>query len=434
MNPFSASDRIERHGSNGASLADELKARGLVEHASADIEKILNTPRTVYLGIDPTADSAHVGHLVPLLLMKRFADAGFKLVFLVGGATGQIGDPKEKGERSLLDAKTLAANTNALKRQLKQLLGRVRFTMVDNADWLMKVALVPFLRDIGKHVTVNDLVKRDIIRKRLETPDESISYTEFTYSLLQGYDYLTLNEKYGVDLQIGASDQWTNILTGVDLIRKKQGKEVFALTVPLITDASGKKFGKSEGNAVWLDPKKTSPFRFYQFWINLPDTDIEKYLKVYTFMPVNEIDALMELHRRSPGERQAQETLARLVTEIVHGPAAVAQAAAASDALFGDTPFHELSREAREVALAEATSVSIRKSDLADGFSLAEALVQGGLAKSKSDARRLIEGKGVTLGGLPIIEPDQKVYAGDLPQGYTLVRKGRQGVLILVLK
>ncbi len=415
-------------------LADELKARGLIEHSSAAPEKILATSRTVYVGVDPTADSLHVGHLTWVLLMKRLGDAGHKLIFLVGGGTGQIGDPKEKGERVMLDEKTVASNTRSLERQLKSILGRTSFKMVDNADWLAKVRLLPFLRDVGKYFTVNDLVKREVIKRRLDNPDESISYTEFSYSLLQGLDYFTLYEKYGVDLQIGGSDQWTNVLSGVDLIHKRLGKEVYALGFPLMTDATGRKFGKSEGNAVWLDAKKTSPFRFYQFWINLPDAGIENYLKVYTLLPLGEIDALMELHRRSPQERQAQETLARLVTEVVHGPAATAQAAATSDALFGDTPFHQLSREALQVALAEAPSVNLSKKDVADGSPLADALVAGGLASSKGDARRLITGKGITLSGQTIEDPDLKVYLGDLTSGYALVRKGRQGVLILVLK
>lgn len=415
-------------------LSEELKNRGLIELSSAAPEKIFDTPRTVYIGTDPTADSLHVGHLAWVLLMKRLGDAGNKLVFLVGGGTGMIGDPKEKGERPMLDEKTVAHNTKALKNQLKQILGRASFKMVDNADWLLNVKLVPFLRDVGKHFTINDLIKREIIKKRLDTPDESISYTEFTYSLLQALDYLTLHEKYGVDLQIGGSDQWTNILSGVDLIHKRLGKQVYAIGMPLVTDSAGKKFGKSEGNAIWLDAKKTTPFKFYQFWINLPDANIEKYLKIYTFLPVAEISALMELHHRNPGERQAQETLARLVTEIVHGPATTAQVAAATDALFGDTSFGELSREARQVALAEAPSVAFSKKDLESGFSLAEALVSGGLATSKSDARRLIEGKAITLGGLPITDPAQEIHLGDLSSGYTLVRKGKQGVLILVLK
>ncbi len=415
-------------------LAEELKARGLIELSSTTPEKIFSAPRTVYVGVDPTADSLHVGHLTWILFMKRLGEAGNKLYFLVGGGTGMIGDPKEKGERPMLDEKTVAANTRALERQLKNILGRTSFKMVNNADWLLNAKLVPFLRDVGKYFTVNDLIKRDIIKRRLDAPDESISYTEFSYSLLQAFDYFTLYGKYGVDLQIGGSDQWTNVLSGVDLIHKRLGKEVYACAFPLTTDSTGKKFGKSEGNAVWLDAKKTSPFRFYQFWINLPDEKIDQYLRVYTFLPLGDISALMELHRRNPAERQAQETLARLVTEIVHGPAATAQAAAATDALFGDTPFHELSREALQVALAEAPSVTLSKRDVADGSPLAEALVAGGLASSKSDARRLIEGKGIALSGQTIENPDQKIYPGDLTKGYALVRKGRQGVLILSLQ
>jgi tyrosyl-tRNA synthetase len=415
-------------------LAEELKARGLIEHSSAAPEKIFSIPRTVYNGFDPSADSLQIGNLASILTMKRLGDAGHKLIFLVGGATGMIGDPKERGERAMLDEKTVAANTRALKAQLKKILGTTPFRMVDNADWLSKVKLLPFLRNVGKYFTVNDLIKRDLIKKRLDTPDESISYAEFSYALLQALDYLTLHREYACDLQFGASDQWTNILSGVDLIHKKLGTDVYAFTMPLVTDASGKKFGKSEGNAVWLDPEKTSPFRFYQFWLNLPDAEVENYLKVYTFLSLAEIDALLELHRRNPAERQAQETLARLVTESVHGPAATAQAAAATDALFGDTPFRELSREALAVALAEAPSVKLSKKDVADGSSLAEALVNGGLASSKGDARRLITGKGITLSGLPITDPDQKLYPGDFSAGHALVRKGKQGVLILVLK
>ncbi len=412
-------------------LADELEARGLVENASAPVAAILGMPRTVYLGSDPTADSLQVGNLATVLLMKRLGVAGHKLIFLVGGGTGMIGDPRETGERQLLDEKTLAKNTAALKRQLTSILHGTRFTMVDNADWLGKVKLIPFLRDVGKYFTVNELVKRDLIARRLATQDESISFTEFTYALLQGYDYLMLNRDYACDLQVGGSDQWTNLLSGVDLIRKKEGKEAFAFTIPLVTDAAGKKFGKSEGNAIWLDPAKTSPFRFYQFWINLPDEGIERYLNVYTFMAPAEIAALMELHRRKPQDHEAQETLARLVTEIVHGPAAAAQAAAATDALFGTTPFSELSRDALAVALAEAPSHAISRAEIAGGYPLADALAAGGTAASKSEARRLIEGKGITLNGMTITDANQKLYPGDLPGGFGLVRKGKRDVLIL---
>jgi tyrosyl-tRNA synthetase len=412
-------------------LAEELKARGLVEHMSAPIEEILKAPRTVYLGIDPTADSMQIGNLAVVMLMKRLGKAGHKLIFLVGGGTGMIGDPKERGERSLLDERIVGKNARALKKQLKSILGRTSFTLANNADWLMKERLVPFLRDIGKHFTVNELVKRELIAKRLATPDESISYTEFTYALLQGLDFLTLHEKYGADLQVGGSDQWTNILSGVDLIRKKAGGAAYALAAPLITDSTGKKFGKSEGNAVWLDPKKTSPFKFYQFWLGLPDEGIEKYLKVYTELSLGDIEALILRHRAAPQQREAQEVLARAVTEIVHGPAAAAAAAAASDALFGGVPFHQLSREARASALAEAPSLTLTRSNLVDGYSLIEALVAGGLASSKSEARRLIEQKAITLGGLPIQSAEQKVYPGDLPGGFALIRKGKREVLVL---
>lgn len=415
-------------------LAEELRARGLIEHSSADPEQILATPRTVYLGIDPTSDSIQIGNLAVVLLMKRLGTAGHNLIFLIGGATGQIGDPRDTGERTLLDEKIVAANTRALKVQLKKLLGDVSFKMVDNADWLSEVRLLPFLRDVGKHFTVNDLIKRDIIKKRLDTPDESISYTEFTYALLQGFDYLTLNEQYGADLQIGGSDQWTNMLSGVELIRKRLGKQVYTIAMPLVTDSIGKKFGKSEGNAIWLDAEKTSPFSFYQFWINLPDESIENYLRAYTFLPIAEIDALMELHRRNPGERQAQEMLARLVTEIVHGPGATVQVAAATNALFGRTPFSELSHEAITVALTEAPSVLLSGKEIEGGLLLVETLVAGGLASSKSDARRLIEGKGITLSGQMIEDPDHKISLVDFMHGYALVRKGKRGVLVLVLK
>ena len=405
-------------------LASDLKARGLIEHASADAEKILGTKRTVYLGVDPTADSMQAGNLVVVLLMKRLADAGHRIILLVGGGTGMIGDPKEKGERPLADERTVAKNKKALKGQFQQILGR-RVTIIDNADWLLKVKLVDFLRDIGKHFTVNELVKRDIIKRRLETEDDSISYTEFAYGLLQGYDYLVLNEKYGTDLQIGASDQWTNILSGVELIRRKLGKEAFALTTPLVTDASGKKFGKSEGNAVWLDPKKTSPYAFYQFWLNQPDALVDTYLKFYTFLSLTEISMLTEMHVRNPGKREAQKTLAREVTSIVHGTDSAARCAVVSETLFGDRTLGSLSRDERALLLAEAPSLAVT-----DGMPVIDALVEGGLASSRSDARGLITGKGITLNGTTIDAPEALITTADFDNGLALLRRGKQ-VLVL---
>ncbi|KND47369.1 MAG: tyrosine--tRNA ligase [Parcubacteria bacterium C7867-004] len=414
-------------------LADDLKARGLVEHTSADLEKILSTRRTAYLGVDPSADSMQAGNLVVVLMMKRLADAGHKIVLLVGGGTGMIGDPRDSGERSLADVKLVEKNKKALKVQMQRILG-TKITVVDNADWLLKVKLVDFLRDIGKHFTVNELIKRDIIKRRLENPDDSISYTEFAYSLLQGYDYYILNKEKGVDLQIGGTDQWTNLLSGVELIRRKLGKEAFTFTIPLVTDAAGKKFGKSEGNAVWLDATKTSPYAFYQFWLNQPDEMVEKYLKFYTFIPVERIEEMMASHKQNPGAREAQETLARTVTEIVHGPAAAATASAAASALFGKEPLSSLPKEARAVVLAEAPSLQITKADLAAGYSVIDALVNSSMTPSKGEARRLVEGKGVSLNGQGIDSVDRKIGKEDFTDGLALLKKGKRDIIVLVLK
>ncbi len=337
-----------------------------------------------------------------------------------------IGDPKEKGERPLADSKTVARNKRAIKAQMQQVLGR-RITVVDNADWLLKIKLVDFLRDIGKHFTVNELVKRDIIKRRLDNPDDSISYTEFAYSLLQGYDYLVLNQKYGVNLQIGASDQWVNILSGVELIRRKLGKEAFALTCPLVTDASGKKFGKSEGNAVWLAALKTSPYAFYQFWLNQPDEVVGKYLKFYTFMSVQEIDMLVELHSRNPGRREAQKTLARLVTEIVHGSDAAARSIAVSEALFGERPLSALTPSERIVLLSDAPSARVFLGD-----SVIDTLVTTGLSSSKADARRLIEGKGVSINGSGVEAAGAVLDESHFDGGLALMKRGKQVAVLSI--
>lgn len=414
-------------------LAEELKARGLVEHVSAPIETILGEARTAYLGVDPSADSMHAGNLLVVLLMKRLADAGHRIVLLVGGGTGMIGDPRESGERVLADRKAVEKNKKALKAQMQRIVG-ARVIVVDNADWLLKVKLVDFLRDIGKHFTVNELVKRDIIKRRLENPDDSISYTEFAYSLLQGYDYLVLNQEKGVDLQIGASDQWTNILSGVELIRRKAGKAAYALTTPLVTDASGKKFGKSEGNAIWLDAAKTSPYAFYQFWLNQPDDMVGAYLKMFTFLPVPEIDTLLDWHRDNAQARKAQRTLAHSVTELVHGTRAADAAAAAASALFGDTALSALDQGARAVVLSEAPTLTVLRKDIAKGLTLLDTLATSPLSSSKSDARRLIEAKGVSLNGTAVELADQELREEDFSAGLALLKRGKRDLCILVLK
>jgi tyrosyl-tRNA synthetase len=412
-------------------ISQDLQARGLIEHHSSELAEIFSKKRTVYLGVDPTADSMQAGNLVVVLMMKRLADAGHKIILLVGGGTGMIGDPREKGERMLLDMKVIEKNKKALKTQIQQIIGK-KVMLVDNADWLLKVKMFEFLRDIGKHFTVNDLIKRDIIKRRLETPDESISYTEFTYALLQAFDYLTLNKKYGCDLQIGGSDQWTNILSGVDLIRKKEGKQVFALATPLVTDANGKKFGKSEGNAVWLDAKKTSPFAFYQFWLNQPDEGVEQYLNFYTFMPPFEIGALCELHRRNPGKREAQKMLAALVTETVHGKDAAQQCIAVSEVLFGTRTLNDLSVQERAMVLAAAPSLAITQAELAAGYAIVDAVVKGELAPSKSEARRLMEGNGVSLNEQKVTSADAKLVTTDFQNGFALLKRGKQLLVLYV--
>ncbi len=393
-------------------LVEELQARGLVEHASAPLETVLKEKRFVYLGVDPTADSMQVGNLALVLLLKRLSDAGHRVMLLVGGGTGMIGDPKEKGERALVDTKTVERNARAVKRQMERIIG-TKVPVVNNASWLSKVQLLPFLRDIGKHFTVNELIKRDIIRRRLETPDESISYTEFAYALLQGYDFLHLFKTKGVNAQIGGSDQWTNILSGVELIRRKEAKEAYALTCPLVTDASGKKFGKSEGNAVWLDASKTSPYEFYQFWINQPDASAGEYLKKYTFLSLQKIDALLAEHAKNPSERLAQKTLAAEVTELVHGRHEATAAVNASNALFGKggdvskLPSHTISPDAT-ILSAGAQSLGL----------------------SKSEMRRLIDAKGIRLNG-QTIETDRAFTDADFTDGTAILQKGKTEKIVI---
>jgi len=408
-------------------LIEDLNARGLIEHHSADLEKIFGEKRTLYIGTDPTADSLHVGHLTWLFLLRRLGLAGHSLIVIVGGGTGMIGDPREAGERSLLDDATLKKNTKALQKQIQSILGSLKFRMVDNAEWLKKVSLIDFLRDTGKYFTVNDLIKRELIKRRLDTPNESISYTEFTYSLLQAYDYRMLNQKYGCDLQLGGSDQWTNVLSGVDLIRKKDSKEVYAVAFPLVTDAAGKKFGKSEGNAIWLDPNKTSPFQFYQFWLGSDDASASKYLKIFTFLPLQEIDAMVELHRRNPERRQAQKMLAREVTTLVHGASAAKAAERFTDVLYGDAQFDSLSASERDALFAAVPSTTLVAGTQ---NSLLDVLTTNGFVASKSEGRRLIDAKGIKLNGEQV-EADRALTASDFQNGLAILQKGKSEKLLV---
>lgn len=406
-------------------LIRDLEARGLIEKTSADVGKVLGTKRTVYLGVDPSADSMHAGNLLVVLMLRRLAQAGHAIVLIVGGGTGMIGDPRESGERPLVDARTVARNKSALKTQMQRIVG-TRVRVVDNADWLLKVKLVDFLRDVGKHFTINELIKRDIIRRRIEDPNDSISYTEFAYSLLQGYDYLVLNQKYGVDLQIGASDQWTNILSGVELIRKKAGREAFALVTPLVTDENGKKFGKSEGNAIWLDAKKTSPYAFYQFWYRQPDSRVETYLNYFTFLEPVEIQGIMAEHQQHPEMRKAQELLAGEVTQLVHGEKAMQSAQKITAVEYSGANIATLSASERKEF---ETMVAHYK--LKDDDTVLSAFVNGGLVASKGEARRLMEGSGLKING-ETIGADRPFANSDFKDGVAQIQRGKVSKLRVI--
>src|SRR3989344_1103504 len=407
-------------------LAEELRTRGLIEHeGGGKAADFLKDKRTVYLGMDPTADSLHVGHLVPLIVMKHLANAGHELVFLVGGGTGMIGDPRESGERKLLDAKTLALNTKALHKQLTRILGK-KYRIVDNYDWLKKLGMIEFLRDVGKHFTVNQLIKRDIIKRRLDTEEDAISYTEFSYSLLQAYDFLHLYTKYGVDLQIGGSDQWANIVSCVDLIRRRAQGSAYALTTPIIEDAkTGKKFGKSEGNAVWLSAEKTSAYDFYQFWLTVPDESVEKYLKIFTFLSFAEIDTTMSAQRGRPQDREGQKTLAFEVTKMIHGEEEGSAVQKVSGILFGDTPFSQLGKDDLRLIARSISPVPV-----SEGMLVADALALGGIADSKTDARRLIEGKAVSLNDALVETIDRTLLRNDFRNNYAFLCRGKKIALL----
>jgi tyrosyl-tRNA synthetase len=410
-------------------FAEELQKRGFVHQtANGDVEKIVSEPRTVYLGIDPTAESLQVGNMVPMMLLSRLGAKGHKLILVIGEGTAQIGDPGGKAsERVLLDSGVVYRNRVRQVKQIKKILSGTSIKVVNNNQWLKKLSLIAFLRDVGKHFTVNALVKRDIVRPRLENDEQSISFTEFSYSLLQAYDYWHLFKKYGCNLQIGGSDQWANIISGVEYIRKREGKEVYALTVPILEDSSGKKFGKSEGNAVWLDPSKTKPYEFYQFFFNQGDEMVEKLLLIFSPLEYEAVAALMEEHRKEPGKRYAQKTLAREVTKMVHGEESANRVELVSSALFGlKTPKELTNREKTTLALY-APSYKVQKGD-----TVVEMLVGSKLASSKREAREFISQGAVSVGGKTITNPEEN--ARELfESGMAIIKRGKASAAILIL-
>jgi tyrosyl-tRNA synthetase len=415
-----------------AKLSELLKERGYVyQHSSEKLEEITDGPkRTLYLGIDPSADSLQVGQLQAFLILRHFIEAGHKIILLIGGGTGMIGDPGGRStERNLLDAETVARNGENIAEQAKRLFGSTDFTLMNNADWLGGLKMIEFLRDVGKHFSVNAMIQRDFIKDRLKSADEGISYTEFSYALLQAYDFWHLHEHEKCDLQVGGSDQWGNIVSGVDFIRRKTGDTVYALTWPLlINKATGKKFGKSEQGTVWLDPKKTSPFQFYQFWLNVDDEGLEEYLLKMTLLSRAEIDAVLELHKRDKKERHGQQTLAREVTTLVHGEEAATGAEKVSQALFGTGSLTDLAPEMIEMLKSSAPSHAVSK-----GAFVLDALVDSELASSKREARQFLSEKAVSLNG-EIVDEKRELGEADFKNGVALLKRGKKNVSVLVLQ
>ena len=414
-----------------AKLSEILKERGYAyQYSSEKIEEITDgAKRIFYLGVDPTADSMHVGQLQGMMVLRRFVEDGHKLIIIVGGGTGMIGDPGGRSaERNLLDSAAVEENTEALRKQFKQLLGDVDFEMINNVEWLAKLNVIEFLRDVGKHFTVNAMLQRDFIKERIKDPEKGISYTEFSYALLQAYDFFHLHENYGCDLQVGGSDQWGNIVSGVDFIRRKTGNVVYALTWPLLTDKAGKKFGKSESGTVWLDSAKTSPYQFYQFWLNVEDDSLEEYLLKMTTLSKAEIDAVLELHKRDRKERHGQQILARETTILVHGKEEAEKAECVSQALFGEGNPEDLDEDALLMLKMSTTSQEVQL-----GMNIVDALVSTGLASSKREARQFVLDEAVTLNGKSIADSKRALESSDFKDGVAFLKRGKKNVCVLVL-
>jgi tyrosyl-tRNA synthetase len=424
-------------------ILDELRWRELLADctdAAALTARVGQGPVTLYAGFDPTADSLHVGSLVPLLALRRFQLQGHHPIPLAGGATGAIGDPSGKTqERQLLDRQTLSNNVSKIKEQLKRLLDFETKTnparLLDNASWTEPVGYLDFLRDIGKHFSVNQMVAKESVRARMEDREAGISYTEFSYMLLQAFDFYVLCRDHNCELQIGGSDQWGNITAGIDLTRRKLGRTVYGLTLPLITNADGTKFGKTEAGAVWLDPARTSIYKFYQFWIRTDDRDVIRYLKFFTFLSQDEIAALEKQHTENPGARAAHKALAKAVTDLLHGPNATAEAVRASEILFGgdlagvsEATFNEI--------VGEVPTKELDKTELdGAGKALIELLVHSGLSPSKGQARKDIEGGGVYINNVREPGFQRAVTSNDLLFGkHLLLRKGKRNYVVVTAK
>ncbi|MDR1372359.1 MAG: tyrosine--tRNA ligase [Dysgonamonadaceae bacterium] len=426
---------------------EELKWRGMIHDMMPGTEQQLAKELTsAYLGIDPTADSLHIGHLVGVMMLQHFQRAGHRPIALIGGATGMIGDPSMKSkERNLLDEVTLNHNQECIKKQLAKFLdfesdAPNKAVLVNNYEWTKNYTFLHFIRDIGKHITVNYMMAKDSVKKRLAAESsEGMSFTEFSYQLLQGYDYLYLCENYGCRLQMGGSDQWGNITTGTELIRKKLGCESFALTCPLITKADGGKFGKTESGNVWLDPRYTSPYKFYQFWLNVSDTDAEKYIKIFTALPKEEIEALTTEQHETPHLRPLQKRLAREITTMVHSARDFEAAAEASQILFGNSTAETLKKldEATLLDIFAAVPVfEISKSELAAGVKAVDLLAEKTqIFPSKGEMRKTVQAGGVSINREKLVDFDSIINHSLLLCGkYILAQRGRKNYFLIVAK
>ncbi|HEX6766262.1 MAG TPA: tyrosine--tRNA ligase [Polyangiaceae bacterium] len=417
---------------------DELKTRGLL-HQASDLEGLRahlgGGRRSVYCGFDPTSDSLTIGNLVPMLYLARFQRAGHRPVVVMGGGTGLIGDPSGKdAERSIRSREEVDACVASQRRIFDRVLdfsGPNAAIVVNNADWLCRISYIEALRDIGKHFAVNMMIQRDSVRERLNNREQGISYTEFSYMLLQAYDFLHLYREHGVTVQGAGSDQWGNIVAGVDLVRRSERAEVFGITHPLVTKADGTKFGKSESGAVWLTRERTSPYAFYQFWLNSADADVGKYLRFYTFLPEPEIQTLLSEHEANPGARAAQRVLAQSLTKLLHGDDGLAEAEAATQALFSGE-IGGLSKAALEELFASAPSSTLPRTRVeGEGAPLLDLLVEGAVVKSKREAREFLEQGAILLDGRRAAL-DTKVSASSLLHGeMALVRRGKKAWHVL---
>ncbi|MGF6147609.1 Tyrosine--tRNA ligase [Kingella potus] len=430
------------------SVIQDLQLRGLIAQTTdiEELDKLLNENKIrLYCGFDPTADSLHIGHLLPVLVLRRFQQAGHTPIALVGGATGMIGDPSFKAaERSLNSAETVKGWVEKIRAQLEPFLsfaGDNAAIMANNADWFAAMNCLDFLRDIGKHFSVNAMLNKESVKQRIDRDDAGISFTEFAYTLLQSYDFAELNRRHGAVLQIGGSDQWGNITNGIDLTRRLYRQQVYGLTMPLVTKADGTKFGKTEGGAVWLSAEKTSPYQFYQFWLKVADADVYKFLKYFTFLSVEEIDAIEAKDQASGAKPEAQRILAEEMTRLIHGEEALKAAQRISESLFAEDQSSLTESDFAQLALDGLPAFEV-----SDGLNVVEALVKTGLAQSNKEARGFVNGKAVWLNGRPAEQnnanppadkPDDAFMLTDAHKRfgkYTILRRGKRNHALLVWK